>query len=106
MVRIHSSALVEVKPILLKNLIIVLFQSRPACFRPYRLFKILQTRPSQSTRHLCGILIKIGCLFLPSALSRYTPKMSIYMSILSNIAAIAKNILNDSHLTVGVKVSM
>ena len=106
MVRIHASALVEVKPILLKNLVIVLFQSRPACFRPYRLFKILQTRPSQPTRHPCEIFIKIRCLFWPSALSRYAQTTSIYMSIISSIAAMAKNILNDSRLTVGAKVSM
>ena len=105
-VRIHAFALVEVKPILLKNLVIVLFKSCSACFRPYKLFKILQTRPFQPTRHPYRILIKIGCLFLPSALSRYALTTSIYMSIISSIAAMAKNILNDLRLTVGAKVSV
>ena len=106
MVRIHASTLVGMKRILLKNLVIVLFQSCPACFRLYRLFKILQTRSSQPTRHPCGIFIKIRCLFWPSALSRYAPATSVCMNIISSIAAMAKNILNDLRLTVGAKVSM
>ena len=106
MVIIHVSALLGVKPILLKNLVIVLFESCPACFRPYKLFKILQTRPSRPTRHPCRILIKIGYLFWLSVLSRYAPTMSICMSIISSIATMAKNILNNSHLTVGAKFSV
>ena len=33
LVKIHISALMEVKPILLKNLVIILFQSCLACFK-------------------------------------------------------------------------
>ena len=106
MVRLHTSELGEMKLILLKNLVIILFQSFPACFRPYRLFKILQTIPSWPTKHFCRILIKIEYLFWPSTQSRYTLITSIYMKVISSIAAMAKNILNDLYLTVGAKVMM
>ena len=106
MVRICALALVGVKPIFLKNLVIILFQNRPTCFRPYRFFKILQTRLFRPTRHLCGIFIKIGYLFWPSALFKNAPTLSICMNIISNIVTMAKNILNDLCLTVGAKVSM
>lgn len=45
-VRMHVSVLVEIKPILQKNLVIVLFQCLLACFSSYSLFSISETSSS------------------------------------------------------------
>lgn len=102
--KIHTYILIELKPNFLKILLIVLFQSCLAFFRLYKLFKILQIRLFPLIRHLCGILIKIKYLFLPTRLFKYTPVTSINISIIFSIIAIAKNILTNLHLTVHIKI--
>lgn len=57
MVRMHTSTLVGVKLIFRKNLKIVLFQSFPTYFNPYKLFNILQTSLFWPARHPWEIFI-------------------------------------------------
>lgn len=66
----QGSALVGMNPIFRKNLIIVLFQSLPSCFRSFKLLRILQNSLSRPVCYPWGIFIKSGCLFCPYALSK------------------------------------
>lgn len=54
---IYVLALVEVKPIFWKILVIILFQSFSIYFRPFKFFTILQTSLFQPAKHFCEILI-------------------------------------------------
>lgn len=50
MIRMQAFTLVGIKLIFWKNLVIILFQSFPACVKLYKVFNILQTSPSQPAR--------------------------------------------------------
>ena len=56
-IRMYTLALIEVKPIFQKNLVIILFQSLLAYFKLYRLFSILQTSFFQLAKHFYGIFM-------------------------------------------------
>lgn len=57
MVKMYVFALMKVKPIFQKNLVIVLFQSLSTCFNSYKFFNILYTSLFWLTKYLWEISI-------------------------------------------------